>query len=548
MPTTRKKTAAKLIPIIQAAGQDHEFYPTTGEIIAALVKDLKKWKDDARIYHDFNSVLDIGAGNGKVLKALREAEVGLRELHAIEKSEILCRQLDPDILIVGTLFEEQSLLSKQVDLTFSNPPYSVFEDWTVKIIRQAASRVVYLVIPVRWKDSQPIADALKFRAAKFHTVGEFTFENSEDRAARAKVNLLRIELDRDKDDAFERFFEEQFADLIGKFKTPAREHRERPTKDARFSSLVVGPTYPEALVSLYQQEMANIERNYQLCADLDAELLREFDISPEKIMACLKTRLSGLRNAYWHELFSRLTAITSRLTSGSRQKLLTTLHRHVHVDFTLTNIHAIIIWVIKNANNYIESQLLEIFDLMVTKCNVKLYTSNKRTWEEERWRYNDEGSKNSHYALDFRIVMHRVGGINASSWSRYDRGLSERASHFLGDLLTIANNLGFRCETSFGGGRGDNAWKSNELHEFYFTNREGKLELLYDVRAFQNGNLHLRLNKNFILALNVEHGRLKGWLNSKAEAISELRDLSAGKYFETNLRLPDASPTLLLAA
>jgi len=33
-----------------------------------------------------------------------------------------------------------------------------------------------------------------------------------------------------------------------------------------------------------------------------------------------------------------------------------------------------------------------------------------------------------------------------------------------------------------------------------------------------------------------------------AAKLSELRDLSAGKYFETNLRLPDASPTLLLAA
>jgi predicted RNA methylase len=188
-----------LVTQLKANGEDHEFYPTTNEIIKAVVADLKK-QADIHWRNKFSSVLDIGAGHGKVLLALREA--GLNKLHAIEKSPLLCRELDDSILIVGTDFHQQSLLSKDVDVVFCNPPYSEFEDWTYKIIREAASHIVYLVIPVRWEQSIRITDAIRFREAKAKKLGQFTFEDSEDRNARAVVNLVRLDLEKDnKDDA-----------------------------------------------------------------------------------------------------------------------------------------------------------------------------------------------------------------------------------------------------------------------------------------------------------------------------------------------------------
>ena len=155
--------SSALVSLVQSNGQDFEFYPTTDAIISALVKDIKREPEEYR-HRDFESVLDIGAGNGKVPMALRE-QAGFSSLHAIEKSLILCEQLDPNVLIVGTDFAEQSLLSKHVDVVFCNPPYSEFEQWAVKIIRQAASAEVYLVLPRRWQTSVPIADALKYRDA-----------------------------------------------------------------------------------------------------------------------------------------------------------------------------------------------------------------------------------------------------------------------------------------------------------------------------------------------------------------------------------------------
>ena len=60
---------------------------------------------------------------------------------------------------------------------------------------------------------------------------------------------------------------------------------------------------------------------------------------------------------------------------------------------------------------------------------------------------------------------------------------------------------------------------------------------LFDVKAHKNGNLHFRFNQKFMLALNVEFGRLKGWIHSKGEAVEELQEKKAFQYFKTNFSL-----------
>jgi hypothetical protein len=539
-------STAKLVSLVCEGGEDFEFYPTTDEIIDALAKDIKRQRDKHYRY-DMSSVLDIGAGNGKVLAALRE-RAEMTSLHAIEKSPILCEQLPADVLIVGTEFAAQSLLSKHVDVTFCNPPYSDFEQWAVKIVRESASLLVYLVIPERWARSDKIADALRYREAECHKVGDFDFLSAEDRAARAKVHLLRITLKhegrhRESEDAFERFFKESFAHLIDKFEGPAKTHSE--AKRDEFAELVVGPGYVDALVSLYNTELGNVQRNFDLVGKLDVSLLKEFNINPQVVMECLKTRLSGLRSDYWQELFSHLEAVTNRLTSRSRRALLDTLQRHVHVDFTESNIHAVVVWVIKNANLYLESQLIETYEHMVDKCNVIMYKSNAHAWVEERWRYSSEPRQNSHYGLDYRIVTHRMGGMR-SSYGYTE--LEESAGEFLGDLLTVARNLGFECTTNphLLNHSGRREWTGGERYEFHGMHR-GRSVVLFDVRAFKNRNLHIRFAKPLILALNVEHGRLKGWLRSREEAAEELKDTEAAQHFRANKLLTSASMPLLAA-
>lgn len=89
-------------------------------------------------------------------------------------------------------------------------------------------------------------------------------------------------------------------------------------------------------------------------------------------------------------------------------------------------------------------------------------------------------------------------------------------------------------------------WTRGEAQTFDCLHA-GKREALFTARAFDNGNLHLKLNQRFILALNVEHGRLRGWLKTPQDAAEELRDPSAAKHFRTHLQLPiPESPLALL--
>lgn len=529
--------------------QDFEFYPTTNEIINALVLDIDGMRNRDYDLRAIGSALDVGAGHGKVLRALSE-RANISALYAIEKSPILCQQLDDDVFIVGSDFHEQSLVAKQVDVTFCNPPYSEFEEWATKILRESSSKLVYLVIPERWERSADIANAIAFREAKAEVVGRFDFLNAEDRAARAKVHLIRVRLCVKKDDAFDRFFAQEFADLRTKWdaaKSTGQNKEEGARRNPKLDALVVGQNYPDMLVGLYNEDLEHVRKNYDLVKQLDVDLLREFDVSPERIMGCLKARLAGLRNTYWQELFSHMKSVTNRLTSKKRQAMLNTLNGAGHVDFTVGNIHAVIIWVMKNANSYITAQLLETFDSMVEKANVRNYVSNTRAFVYDQWRYNGDQAKPSHIALEFRLVLQRMGGIRAQG--SYNEGLDESAANFLGDLMTVAYCMGFDCKTNdvrLTGYQGRKGWTTGTREEF-FCRVDGREEVLFDVRAFLNRNIHIRLNQKFALALNVEVGRLRGWVKSGQEAADELKDKAAAKYFGSTIQIGPGSLPMLAA-
>jgi len=211
-----------LIQNLKENNQDHEFYPTTKEIIQRLYQEINKdnYRDNP------TSILEIGAGNGKVLKTLEqlskeqnnnEKVAYFQNKYAIEKSEILIQQLPADVVIVGTDFWQQTLIDKKVDVVFCNPPYSEFEEWAIKIIKEAFAKTIYLVIPQRWERNKDILEAIKKREASFEILGSYDFLEA-DRQARAKVHLLKIDLrrksggyqDRDGTDPFKLWFEEEF--------------------------------------------------------------------------------------------------------------------------------------------------------------------------------------------------------------------------------------------------------------------------------------------------------------------------------------------------
>lgn len=540
--------------------QDFEWYPTTNEIIAAVKGHAEKLC--------IGSLLDIGAGNGKVLKALQmmKNERGdVREINifAIEKSRPLLESLPVEIGILGTDFWEQSLLDKRIDCIFSNPPYSEFVDWATKLIREANSDFVYLVLPQRWSTQDKIMHALKARKAKTEIIGSFDFLSAEDRKANAKVDLIFVQLCHDSRikypsrhsseslevDPFELWVQEFFAvDKHMNKETPDQFQKRESDSNSRKSrienALVKGDGLIETLHELYLAELGMLISNYQKVCSLDPALFKELDISLASVIGSIKTRISGLKDAYWTELFNNYEPLTKRLTKKSREVFIKSIRAKTNIDFTPSNAYAITVWSIKNASQYFEKQMIDTFDQLTELANVINYKSNAKVYTQNRWRYMEE--KPTHFKLDYRIVVERVGGICNSSYSFDGRsGLSHHAADFLDDLITVAHNLGFEYLDSVS----NHSFVAGQKELFLAKDKKGQTITLMEVKAYKNRNMHIRFDQTFMLAMNVEIGRLKGWIHNVQEAASELSESveTVAKYFKSTYQvIPSDLSRLLL--
>lgn len=280
---------------------------------------------------------------------------------------------------------------------------------------------------------------------------------------------------------------------------------------------------------------------YSALSDIDAVLLGEMDIDLGKVRGAMQLKINGLKNTYWKELFDNLDKVTERLTSKSRDSLLSHLMAHTHVDFSANNAYAVVVWALKNANHYIDDQLLDSVYSLTEKASIKLYKSNKRTFGNDEWRYARRANNLTDYKIDYRIVLANAGGLLVSDWAheveRYS-GLQEHAYTLINDLRTVATNIGF--DTKHCDGAGGFAWESGAKHSIMFRDHiTGKDEVLFTAKAFKNGNLHIQFNQAFICKLNVEHGRLKGWVKSPKQAAEEM-DIPldiAQQSFGSNIQL-----------
>jgi hypothetical protein len=532
-----QKSATNLVRRLNNEGQDFEWYPTTQEIIECVRDDFLKIPcfDEKE-----PAVLDVGAGDGRVLMALTQRKSGR---FAIEKAHALIDQLDPSIRFVGADFHHQTLIDKRVDVVFSNPPYSDFVDWSCKTIREANAALVYLVIPQRWASSTEIQLAIKSRNAEVETIGSFDFL-AADRAARAKVDVVRINLAGylnrasryrnstipPETDPFRVWFDDHFSIQLPEkahsdfeMDKARKEGQSARMKEGMENALVAGGDAVRTLETLYNRELQKLLTNYKAMETLDADLLFEMGFIIKHAVEGLRSKISGLKELYWNELFAHLKPITNRLTSKTREDMLSKLSEHASVDFTAQNVYGLVSWAIKNANIYTQVQLEEFVYSFVDSANVFFYKSNQRTYERNEWRYNRRHDIEQ-FGLEYRIVSYRCGGISTSMYDferRQFNGLSGAAYHFLMDLITIAGTLGFSIEdtesvSSF-------QWESGTKRLFHaHSPRTGKRVELFQVRAFMNGNMHFKMNPELMLRINVEFGRLKGWIRTPEQAAEDL--------------------------
>ena len=498
-----------MIKQLKKAGQDYDFYPTTPEIIEILKHHIKEG----------SSVLDVGAGRGDVLKAL-EDKAG--DLFAIEKSEILLGQLPASVFIVGTDFHTQTLIDKQVDIIFSNPPFSEFENWAVKLIDEAFAKELFLVLPERWAKSTIIDQAIKRREARSSILGEFLFTNAE-RKARGTVNLIKITLQnysfgssepKPTVDPFNLWFNQTFPPPE---KTCSDKKTTKETiKKAR--ELAKGRNLIEVLEELYISDMTKLLDLYGSLQNIPDSLLEGLGITRSNILGSLSAKIKGLKNLYWSELFDNLNKLTDRLTDKSRGEMLATLKNRTYIDFSAENAYAVIIWAVKNANQYADSQISALYKDLSSPESCTAYQSNIR-FSNSDWRYRFHNDEITHYKLDYRIVSEYFHSFSGYSFELGANGIQKNASIKINDICTVAKTMGFdvmeRAE-SFD-------WSPGENKTFYYLDN-GEPEEFAKIRLYKNGNAHIKFCKKFLLKLNVEAARILGWISNAGEASRELNE------------------------
>lgn len=525
----------ELVKQLKEAGQDFEFYPTTKEIVFSVWRGLGDYRSGLKI-------LDIGAGNGNFFRLLEECEKEYGKGHcptyhkyAMEKSQILLSNLPSEVFVIGTDFHFQTLIDKKMDVIFCNPPYSEYEMWAAKIIREANAERVFLVIPTRWENSPLIQQALKDRGVLPTVLNTYDFNNAE-RAARATVHLLSIYLGEKyerKKSPFDLWFEQTFqfaAEKREKFDYKAEQRKAEEIG----AKLVKGQNLIERLEELYLSEMENLLKNYRAIEQLDASILKELNVDTDKLRDGLKLRLEGTKSLYWKQLFDRITAITDRLTAKSRQQLLGKLQENTSIDYTSANAYAVVLWAIKNANQYMEGQLKTLYLELSEPENIRTYKSNERTFSQDSWRFKQE--KFTHYKLDYRIIERAYKCFETSWDGKEVRALTDSAHERIGDIITVAKNLGFAVQ----GDSHNFFWRPGEPHIFYY-NENGQEKQFMRVKAYLNGNIHYQFCQEFSKSFNIEAGRLFGWIRNASEAAQEL-GLS---FEETNVYFGKQQSSLL---
>jgi hypothetical protein len=515
------KTISQLVSEQKENNEETEFYPTTQEMVNAIVDKIY---ESFPLYKSCKRLLDIGCGNGCFFEKIDNTHKlsDYIEKFGIEKSSILLNNLPSTVTLLGTDFNEQTLIDKEMDLIFCNPPYSVYEEWATRIIREGNSTAIVLIIPERWKNSQSINQALKARHLEAECIGNYNFLDAE-RRARAKVDILYIDMSNrhNKVDAFDLWFDNDFK--ISAVKNSTTDYQFEKSKENIISQeLISSGNIAEQLVSFYQKDMENLFNNYKALEKLDYDLLQVLNVDIANLKKSLKEKIKGLKYIYWKQLFDRYNEITSRLTSYSKDKFLNKLYKNAEIDFTIGNIYAVTLWIIKNSNIMFDDQLKDYYLNLASSESIQMYKSNKRFTSDE-WKYlkdnaerfvyfykNKPDKMGKNFCYDYRIIYKKC----YHNWE--DNNLSSNTFDFVWDTINIAKNLGFKFDNPFE----KNRWYTKEISEINIL-YEDKIPFV-NMKLYQNGNIHLKFDIKFMQKLNVESARLFGWINSKEEASEDL--------------------------
>ena len=518
-----EKSVYQIVKDLKDNNQDYEFYPTTDEMLECIRPHFPN-------LYRVVKVLDIGCGTCKFKTFFNDKTF---KYYVIEKSKILIETFDEDTICIGTDFNSNSLLDKPVDLIFCNPPYSEFTNWVHKIIIEGNFTQAFLIIPQRWKENKETHRLLEKYKTGYEVLGSFDFLDGE-RKARAKVDVVKLlkqssnHEETFNETSFNEFFKDNFGVDSSQKDLHSYEQNDNLNKkyDVILSELQGNKI--EFLVNDYNEQYNKLFKNLELILSLDEDVLKDFGFSVFQVKEGLKLRLINMKRFYWKRVINELSEITDKLTYDTRNELFRDFDDLWNTDFTLDNIYALAMWIVKNANKHYNNQIIDFFKKLSSYENVKPYKSNVRLFEKDGWSWRSQDKDN--YYLDYRIIMGSM-----FYHSIYDNTISTSQESFnrLNDMTIIAENLGFSVK------RSEIQQDVNEYGKKYYIHLDNG-DIFMEFKVYKNRNIHVKFNTEFTKALNVTVGKLLGWLRCKEDIKEQLpTEMAKGaeKYFDRILTI-----------
>lgn len=568
-----KASTLAIIDQLKQNNEDLEWFPTTDEMIEVIAQDLEKVNFVKNGWDDFKSLLDIGCGDGRVLQYLNNYEKKNGSVNdkylpfkyfGIEKAQVHLSNLakSDSISIIGTDFWQTGLMDKQMDVIFCNPPYSEFNQWVERVLKEGYASVFYFVIPDRWVNNSYIATVIKDRGMRSDIIYSGDFLGG-DRQARAKINIVRVgfkkyyreyrssfrdiqELDYPlmcnrgytdtENDPFSSWFDGLFSIDIDQSTNETEQEKKDKCKEVFAKSNTI-----QELADWYNKDLSEIQENYNNLAKLDHSIFKELGVDLNTLKVGLKNRLSGLKQGYWKNFINFYDPIVNRLTSKKREELFESMLSNVStLDFTVGNMLFITDKAISKVNDYIEDQVKDLYIMLANQENILQYKSNQKVFDSHNWRYNNYKDP---YKLDYRII---TTGVSGNSW------LTPRMYNIfdrLNDIVIVLKSLGYNVSIPEAFKNDNNPVPFGEKLYFMENNlTTGKDDIAFEAKFYRNGNCHLKFRKDIMLNFNVVAGRLFGWLTSAEQATEELNESpkEVMQYWNQSLSLGISNKTTLI--
>ncbi|WP_339343481.1 DUF4942 domain-containing protein [uncultured Psychrobacter sp.] len=532
--------------------EDSSWGLTTDEMLEAIATDISK---AAGHIGNYNSVLDVGAADGSVLKSKALALRGYAiKKYGIEKAADQVCGWDDNITFVGGDLFENTLVNKDADVIFSHPPYNEFDLWAEKIINESYAKVNYLILPKQWKESQKITDALQERGFVATVILESDVLN-HNQSISLNVDVIRVvsaeRMDKDfmiKTLSRNSSYEEEG---IRNGKYPFTMHylpnsggtrkefsklfpnvAKLTTNDSAYKDYVEAAEKAKLLekdvfnsnetladmVDSYIKAQESIFANYKKIDGLGDDLLLELNININIIESKLTERLDALKKSYWNAFAEYYKPINACLTSEYRAKLYSKVIKdNKEIDFTVSNALTVASLVIDAANQYQNEQVLSFFYTLSCQENIKTYKSNQKVFEDGDWRYRN---KNDKYTLDYRFIKCSICG-SISDWN--DDIDTDKASDVIQDLCVIAKLVGVKGTIIYPDLRNPDSEVKYGTKLTAGVREGDSTSDLFTIKFYKNGNQHLALSKDFILRLNIYVGKLLGWVTNATQAFDEMQ-------------------------